>query len=109
MSLDAHGRVMPCATAPSDIANLVFSRYPGEENYFNSDKYKLARLFFADPTKYYDQVADLPFDSKPFCADCQSPNGKLDISTEENVRNILNNFDLFAPLNEHSKRILTEW
>ena len=107
-TMDSHGRVMPCARPPSSTDNLVFSSHD-DDRHFNSEKHRLARQFFADPSRYEAQIEGLPPQDIPWCSQCWHPNTKLDISTEENVRQHLGNISLFNLLSEECKNSLTNW
>jgi MoaA/NifB/PqqE/SkfB family radical SAM enzyme len=53
MVMDATGRVIPCCAAPRPDADLVFDTFHGESaDSFNTEKYRLARLSFADKAAY---------------------------------------------------------
>ncbi len=49
MVMDATGRTLPCCAAPKPGADLVFDRFTGAADSFNSPKYRKARLHFAGP------------------------------------------------------------
>jgi MoaA/NifB/PqqE/SkfB family radical SAM enzyme len=107
-TMDAHGRIMPCARPPSTTDNLVFAKH-NDEQHFNSEKHRLARRFFSAPSRYQAEVEGLKSQDAPFCSQCTHPNTKLDISTEENVRQHLNNINLFNVLSDECKDVLTNW
>ena len=66
MTLDAGGRIFPCCAAPRPDLDLVFASFDGEEEAFNSQKYRLARLGFVDGPAYEAQRGVLD----PHCAKC---------------------------------------
>jgi len=66
MVMDATGRIIPCCAAPQPKADLVFANFAGpeSEDSFNSEKYRVARLSFAD--KSARTILERP----PHCVDC---------------------------------------
>jgi MoaA/NifB/PqqE/SkfB family radical SAM enzyme len=66
MVMDATGRIIPCCAAPQPKADLVFAQFSGaeSEDSFNSEKYRVARLSFADKS------AGVEAGVKPHCVDC---------------------------------------
>jgi hypothetical protein len=60
--MDATGRVLPCCSAPRPDADLVFGRFDGHGDPFNSQKYRDARMFFS--------TGAVPSDKAPYCAQC---------------------------------------
>ena len=73
MTMDAGGRIFPCCAAPAPDTDLIFSKFdvgaPSEP--FNSDKHRLARLFFADPDAYRLERAAGHLDRDPYCVNCE--------------------------------------
>lgn len=108
VTMDARGRLMPCARPPSKTDNLVFSHVNSNET-VNSDLHQRARLYFKNSSEYRRQSANWSYNERPFCEQCEHPDTKLDISTEEGVRKHLDNFGLFRLLSEQSKQLLTNW
>jgi len=71
MVMDATGRVIPCCAAPQPKADLVFANFTGgDAESFNSEKYRLARLSFADKTAYSKEKAMSLLDRDPHCFSC---------------------------------------
>ncbi len=71
MVMDATGRVIPCCAAPRPDADLVFDRFNGEAgDSFNTEKYRLARLSFADKAAYAMARAASTLAVDPHCANC---------------------------------------
>ena len=106
ITMDARGRIMPCARPPAIDANLVFDNF--KEDCFNSELHTLARLFFQNPDDYSTEVVDKSPAELPFCSRCPHPNTVLDIDTQH-VRNHLNNVALYKGLSEEAKAALTDW
>jgi MoaA/NifB/PqqE/SkfB family radical SAM enzyme len=71
MVMDATGRVLPCCAAPRPDADLVFDRFQIESaDSFNTEKYRLARLSFADKEAYATARAASGLAAEPHCANC---------------------------------------
>ena len=71
MVMDATGRVMPCCAAPRPDADLVFDKFDGQAaDSFNTEKYRLARLSFADKAAYGMARAASTLDVDPHCVNC---------------------------------------
>jgi len=71
MVMDATGRVLPCCAAPRPDADLVFDTFTGESiDSFNTEKYRLARLSFADKTAYGVARAASTLAVDPHCVKC---------------------------------------
>jgi MoaA/NifB/PqqE/SkfB family radical SAM enzyme len=107
ITMDATGRIMPCARAPAMDANLVFADN-FQEGCFNSKLHRLARQFFQNPVDFSAEVADKPSAELPFCSRCPHPNTVLDIDTQH-VRHHLDNVGLYKGLSEEAKAALTDW
>lgn len=73
MTMDAGGRIMPCCGAPTPDKDLVFANFDGkaDSELFNSEKYRMARLFFADPKAYQMERDTGILDRAPHCVDCE--------------------------------------
>ena len=52
MVMDGSGRILPCCAAPQPGLDLVFGDAKSGEDVYNSEKYRLARLSFANPELY---------------------------------------------------------
>lgn len=107
LTMDAHGRIMPCARPPSKSNDLVFSRH-SRQNQFNSPRHQLARQMFVDEALYREQAArsDEP---PPYCDQCEHRDQKADIDTQETVRRLLHDVDLYDALDAECKDALTAW
>jgi MoaA/NifB/PqqE/SkfB family radical SAM enzyme len=71
MVMDATGRVLPCCAAPRPDADLVFDTFTDESpDSFNTEKYRLARLSFADKAAYRVARAASTLDVDPHCVKC---------------------------------------
>jgi MoaA/NifB/PqqE/SkfB family radical SAM enzyme len=73
MSMDARGRVFPCCGAPTRDRDLVFAQFDGASGSdpYNSPKYRLARLSFANPEAYRSEWETGHMDQEPYCARCE--------------------------------------
>jgi len=72
MVMDATGRIIPCCAAPQPKADLVFANFNGgdAQESFNSEKYRLARLSFADKPAYAVERAASGLERDPHCHSC---------------------------------------
>jgi len=72
MVMDATGRIIPCCAAPQPKADLVFANFNGGDarESFNSEKYRLARLSFADKPAYAVERAANGLERDPHCYSC---------------------------------------
>jgi MoaA/NifB/PqqE/SkfB family radical SAM enzyme len=71
MVMDATGRVLPCCAAPRPDADLVFDTFDSESaDSFNTEKYRLARLSFADKAAYGIARAGSTLAVAPHCVKC---------------------------------------
>ena len=71
MVMDATGRVIPCCAAPRPDADLVFDTFTDESpDSFNTEKYRLARLSFADKAAYRVARTGSTLDVDPHCVKC---------------------------------------
>jgi MoaA/NifB/PqqE/SkfB family radical SAM enzyme len=71
MVMDATGRIIPCCAAPQPDKDLVFDHFaPEGSESFNSEKYRLARLSFADKPAYAAARAATLLDHDPHCHNC---------------------------------------
>ena len=73
ITMDSGGRVFPCCAPPRPDIELNFARFDGGEGEepFNSEKYRLARLAFADPAAYGRARDKRPLEREPHCANCE--------------------------------------
>jgi MoaA/NifB/PqqE/SkfB family radical SAM enzyme len=111
VTMDAHGRIFPCAGAPKQGDNsFLFSQFDGaQDDLFNSEKHRRARLFFADKHAYLTS-RETDSSSHPYCEQCDwfDNQKKTDIDTTavENYLKVAGGGALFSP---ESRRILTTW
>lgn len=104
--MDARGRIMPCCAAPRPDADLVFGSVQSGTDVFNSEKYRLARLSFADPRLYQIEQASI-FSKGPHCAQCEWDQSRAQIDKEslENYFAAVGN----GVFNSDSTGILSSW
>jgi MoaA/NifB/PqqE/SkfB family radical SAM enzyme len=71
LSMDSNGTIFPCGGAPRPGVDLIFDTFQGARGNdpYNSEKYRLARLSFADRRAYEEQSASLGL--SPHCAKCE--------------------------------------
>ncbi len=82
MVMDGRGRILPCCAAPQPGLDLVFADAKSGEDVYNSEKYRLARLSFANPELYrIEQAASAP-GAGPFCEKCEWNQDKAQIDNE---------------------------
>jgi MoaA/NifB/PqqE/SkfB family radical SAM enzyme len=70
MVMDGRGRILPCCAAPQPGLDLVFADAKSGEDVYNSEKYRLARLSFANPELYKIEQAASASGPGPYCAKC---------------------------------------
>lgn len=103
MVMDATGRIIPCCAAPQPAADLVFAQFNGaeSEDSFNSEKYRIARISFADKSAAAASI------HKPHCVDCDwfSDQQAAQIDSAQ-VRNYLRASGAFRT---EAPRFLSEW
>ncbi len=87
MAMDAHGRIFPCSGAPGPNGDLVYANFRSADP-FNSDRYRRARLFFADRQSYDRERDTNPTELEPYCARCQFSDSPADIDSAQ-VRHYL--------------------
>ena len=71
MVMDGRGRILPCCAAPQPGLDLVFGDAQSGEDVYNSEKYRLARLSFANPELYRIEQAGSAPGAGPFCEKCE--------------------------------------
>jgi MoaA/NifB/PqqE/SkfB family radical SAM enzyme len=72
ISMDAGGRILPCCAAPRPDLELVFGGFDGgSSDVFNTPRYRLARLSFADMDAYQREVRAAGLVRGPHCANCE--------------------------------------
>ncbi len=73
VTLDGGGRIFPCCAPPRPDIDLVFANFDGSgaAEVFNSDRYRLARLSFADREAYRRQRAERGLEREPHCVNCE--------------------------------------
>jgi MoaA/NifB/PqqE/SkfB family radical SAM enzyme len=67
ISMDSNGKIFPCGGAPRPDVDLIFDTFDGSGDPFNSEKYRLSRLSFADPEEY----ENTRMGQNPHCAKCE--------------------------------------
>jgi MoaA/NifB/PqqE/SkfB family radical SAM enzyme len=107
LTMDARGRIMPCARPPTKDGDLVFSEHTSP-NQFNSRMHKLARQMFADEAVYNQQIR-VPNAPDPYCTKCEHRDQKADIDTKETIRRLLDDVAIYELLDERAKLALTDW
>ena len=85
MVMDGRGRVLPCCAAPQPGMDLVFGDAKSGEDVYNSEKYRLARLSFANPELYQVENAVNAPGPGPYCAKCEWNQEKAQIDSEHLV------------------------
>jgi MoaA/NifB/PqqE/SkfB family radical SAM enzyme len=71
LTADARGRVMPCCISPSTNKDLVYADLAdGSGDWFESERFALSRLGFADREAFDARLAASGGASAPFCAQC---------------------------------------
>ena len=88
VTLDAHGRVFPCAGAPKQGGSFIFSELnpaPETDEPFNSRKHQRARSFFANRTSSAANDAPSEPNDEPYCLHCDwfEDQGKTDIDNPQ--------------------------
>ena len=73
ITMDSGGRIFPCCAAPRPDMDLIFSRFDDAQitEPFNSEKHRLARMFFADSQAYKAERGALRLDRDPHCVNCE--------------------------------------
>jgi MoaA/NifB/PqqE/SkfB family radical SAM enzyme len=114
--MDAHGRILPCAGAPTQDGSLLFSHLEagsrnagGPDELFNSEKYLRARQFFAAPSAYARKGGSESANDDPHCVNCDwfKNQTKPDIGNQHADQYLAGiGPDLFS---EASRRILCAW
>ena len=107
LTMDAHGRIMPCARPPTKNGDLVFAQHT-DADHFNSPMHKIARQIFVDEPAYRQHVMETN-EKAPYCERCQHRDQKADIDTKVTVRRLLHDVDLYELLDGHCKDALTDW
>jgi MoaA/NifB/PqqE/SkfB family radical SAM enzyme len=107
LTMDSHGRVMPCARPPSKSGDLVFTDHTDNDT-FNSSMQKLRRLSIIDEAEYQRKL-DGSGGPAPYCAKCEHRDQKGDIDTSNLVRRLLEDFSLYGMLDTISRDALTNW
>lgn len=79
MVMDGRGRILPCCAAPQPGLDLVFGDAKSGQDVYNSEKYRLARLSFANPELYKIERAASAPGPGPYCAKCEWNQDKAQI------------------------------
>ena len=103
--MDGSGRILPCCGAPQPHVDLVFGNAQSGADLFNSEKYRLARLSFANPEQYRAKQSST-LTPAPYCANCEWSH-KAQIDTEH-LKNyfVVVGSDVFSPA---SVALLSSW
>jgi MoaA/NifB/PqqE/SkfB family radical SAM enzyme len=99
MVMDATGRVLPCCGAPRPDTNLVFAKFDGAGDPFNSEKYRQARSFFAGEAT--------PSDDPVYCTKCEWDHTSVNIGAPE-IRRYFRAADP-AYFDRRSLQLLSAW
>jgi MoaA/NifB/PqqE/SkfB family radical SAM enzyme len=108
ITIDAHGRVMPCCAAPGEARNLVYGQLGEEEvvdpgHIFNAAHFTGSRLAFSDRDSYSWPHSSRP----PRCATCDEyPGLPLHGPT---ASEILRSLDEERVIGRKAARSLTDW
>jgi len=106
MVMDGRGRVLPCCAAPQPGMDLVFGDANSGKDVYNSEKYRLARLSFANPELYQVENAVNAPAPGPYCAKCEWNQEKAQIDKEH----LLTYFHAAGPaFTDASRAILSSW
>jgi hypothetical protein len=112
ITMDAGGRIIPCCASPRSDADLVFSKFDGgaASGLFNSEKYRMSRLFFADPDAYQIERGARRFDRNPYCVTCEWTKRRQTIDNTQ-IRRYFNDLKAGAGklFNTGSLEILSSW
>jgi MoaA/NifB/PqqE/SkfB family radical SAM enzyme len=111
ITVDAHGRVMPCCAAPAENKNLIFSEIDSDSssetnfsNIFNSDYFRLSRLYFQNP----DDPSLMDGSINSYCTECKFHTTPLPINADRMLEIYFLN-PLFKQLSQKTKNILADW
>ena len=99
MVMDATGRIMPCCGGPRPDTNLVFGRFDGNADVFNSPLYRQARAHFAGTVGASG--------NQPHCTQCEWDHTTVNIGSEE-IRRYFRAADP-AFFDRASLRLLSDW
>ncbi len=105
LTMDANGRILPCCGAPGPGKDLIFSDFNSGDVHdpFNSDKHRLARLYFADRDAYRRTGQQ----QEPYCVSCTWNQTRTDIGSAQ-VEHYLKAAGS-ALFNSKSIRMLCSW
>jgi MoaA/NifB/PqqE/SkfB family radical SAM enzyme len=112
VTMDAHGRVFPCAGAPKQGASFIFSELnpaPATDEPFNSRKHQRARSFFANRTSFGANDAPSERNDEPYCVHCDwfEDQGKTDIDNAQTEQYLRGSWPgLFS---RTAREILCDW
>lgn len=109
ITMDAHGRIFPCAGAPGRGVDRTYSVLDStnRRDVYNSEKYRRARLYFADTQAYHRDHAANGGHENPHCVDCEWNEIKADIDEAE-IRHYLKSAG-GALFNPHVINMLASW
>jgi MoaA/NifB/PqqE/SkfB family radical SAM enzyme len=101
MVMDSMGRILPCCGAPRPKDDLVFGSFPEEgSDSFNSEKYRIARSFFATGTAAASGPA-------PYCTSCEWDQTTVNVGGPE-IRRYFRSVDA-GLFDRRSLWLLSEW
>jgi len=85
ITMDANGRIFPCSGAPGPGGELIFSNFEANNapESFNSEKYRLARRFFADRNAYQRDREARNHYREPYCVGCKWSHTQADIDSAQ--------------------------
>jgi MoaA/NifB/PqqE/SkfB family radical SAM enzyme len=107
MVMDGGGRILPCCSPPHPGMDLVFGDAKSGEDVYNSEKYRLARLAFANPELFRVENAENAPAPGPYCARCEWNQDKAQIDNDH----LLTYFHAAGNgvFNDASRAILSSW
>ncbi len=112
VTMDAHGRIFPCAGAPKQGFSFIFSELNPDQEMdepFNSPKHQRARSFFANRTSSASVDASPNHGDEPYCMTCDwfEDQKKTDIDNPQVAQYLRGNWpDLFS---RTSSEVLSSW
>jgi MoaA/NifB/PqqE/SkfB family radical SAM enzyme len=107
--MDAVGRILPCACAPTYDANRVFANDLGTQgDPFNSSLYRQAREFFSNPQRFAVRAVLTGNSSPPACVGWGWSHHIVDVDLSD-CRPLLRSFDRCGLLDRASIALLTDW
>jgi len=99
MVMDATGRILPCCGGPRTDNNLVFGKFDGSRDVFNSEMYRRARTGFS--------ANAVPSADAPYCSRCEWDQTTVNIGGAE-IRRYFRAADA-AFFDRRSLKLLADW